>query len=80
MTAATIMERVDLIVTLCLLGNLDAFLMSTDFFSKSNFFTQPECITGSIVLSVTCLATDACLTADPGVPSSISPVPYFCEG
>ena len=31
---------------------------------------------GRVALSVTCLATDACLTADPGVASSI-PVPYF---
>ena len=30
---------------------------------------------GRIAQSVTCLATDACLTADPGVASSI-PVPY----
>ena len=28
-------------------------------------------ITGRIAQSVTCLATDACLTADPGVASSI---------
>ena len=26
---------------------------------------------GRVAQSVTCLATDACLTADPGVPSSI---------
>ena len=30
---------------------------------------------GRVAQSVTCLATDACLTADPGVPSSI-PAPY----
>ena len=33
-------------------------------------------IPGRIAQSVTCLATDASLTADPGVASSI-PVPYF---
>ena len=37
MTTAIIMERGDLILTLCLLGNLDAFVLSTDFF-KINFF------------------------------------------
>ena len=36
-------------------------------------------IPGRVAQSVTCLATDACLTADPGVASSI-PVPYFCGG
>ena len=30
-----------------------------------------ECIPGRVAQSVTCLATDACLTADPGVVSSI---------
>ena len=29
------------------------------------------CTPGSVAQSVTCLATDACLTADPGVASSI---------
>ena len=29
------------------------------------------CMPGRVVQSVTCLATDACLTADPGVASSI---------
>ena len=33
---------------------------------------------GHVAQSVTCLATDASLTADPGVASSI-PVPYFVE-
>ena len=32
-----------------------------------DFFSQP----GRVAQSVTCLATDACLTADPGVVSSI---------
>ena len=34
-----------------------------------------QCGPGRVVQSVTCLATDACLTADPGVVSSI-PVQY----
>ena len=47
---------------------------------------QPYVIPGRVAQSVTCLATDACLTADPGVASSIpvrshtfdpGPVPYF---
>ena len=43
-------------------------------FSKNTTFTLP----GRVAQSVTCLATDACLTADPGVASSIpGPVPYF---
>ena len=32
---------------------------------------------GRVAQSVTCLATDASLTADPGVASYPSPVPYF---
>ena len=31
-----------------------------------------RCLPGHVAQSVTCLATDACLTADPGVASSIS--------
>ena len=31
----------------------------------------PVCLPGRVAQSVTCLATDACLTADPGVASSI---------
>ena len=35
-------------------------------------------VPGRVAQSVTCLATDASLTADPGVASSIPyPVPYF---
>ena len=30
-----------------------------------------NCLPGRVAQSVTCLATDACLTADPGVASSI---------
>ena len=32
---------------------------------------------GRVAQLVMCLATDACLTADPGVPSSIRTGPYF---
>ena len=32
---------------------------------------MPAIVPGRVAQSVTCLATDACLTADPGVPSSI---------
>ena len=36
------------------------------------FFTEvTDCIPVRVAQSVTCLATDACLTADPGVASSI---------
>ena len=31
----------------------------------------PHCLPGRVAQSVTCLATDACLTADPGVTSLI---------
>ena len=44
----------------------------TDVLSKSDLV--PNCsqkIPGRVAQSVTCLATDACLTADPGVASSI---------
>ena len=34
---------------------------------KNHYFSTP----GRVAQSVTCLATDACLTADPGVASSI---------
>ena len=34
-------------------------------------FTKMDFILGRLAQSVTCLATDACLTADPGVASSI---------
>ena len=37
------------------------------FLSSADFFHLP----GRVAQSVTCLATDACLTADPGVASSI---------
>ena len=52
--------------------------------SESTLVKMPHCwkshigdhlVPGRVVQSVTCLATDACLTADPGVASSI-PVRY----
>ena len=42
----------------------------------SQLTEQP--IPGRVVQSVTCLATDACLTADPGVGSWPRPVLFFC--
>ena len=38
---------------------------------KNTNLSQPGIIPGRVAQSVTCLATDACLTADPGVASSI---------
>ena len=35
---------------------------------------------GRVAQSVTCLATDACLTADPGVASSIPSADLFKKG
>ena len=35
------------------------------------FRLQSDQLLGRVAQSVTCLATDACLTADPGAPSSI---------
>ena len=45
------------------------------------FFLPPKtcvcvCVPGCVAQSVTCLATDACLTADPGVASSIQVRPH----
>ena len=39
--------------------------------SFCKFFRSKKLIPGRVAQSVTCLATDACLTADPGVASSI---------
>ena len=36
-----------------------------------NLWNVIRCCTGRVAQSVTCLATDACLNADPGVASSI---------
>ena len=44
--------------------------MLLSFLVESNLVTNRE-VPGRIAQSVTCLATDACLTADPGVTSSI---------
>ena len=59
---------------LCMLGNFSCFLSSDDFFSKLTFSKNSFRNTLRTAQSVTCLATDACLTADPEVASSI---PYF---
>ena len=52
-----------------------SFLNIVAFTVKYSTFTYSH-EPGHIAQSVTCLATDASLTADPGVASSI-PVPYF---
>ena len=41
-----------------------------DFFFRNILYLGP----GRVAQSVTCLATDACLTADPGVASSDEPM------
>ena len=52
---------------------LHAFLLSADFFRNQLFrkILSRIPIPGRVAQSVTCLATDACLTADPGAASSI---------
>ena len=40
-------------------------------FKECHMTGQVSALPGRVVQSVTCLATDACLTADPGVASSI---------
>ena len=40
-------------------------------FGLSKSYVTNICLPGCVAQSVTCLATDASLTADPGVPSSI---------
>ena len=44
-------------------------------FQDSKHMQIHHCVDRAVAQSVTCLATDACLTADPGVASSI-PVRY----
>ena len=46
------------------------------YFVLSVCIVLPMCIPGRVAQSVMCLATDACLTADPGVTSSI-PARYY---
>ena len=49
-------------------------LAETTYWYESRFVRNPEdrfCQPGHVAQSVMCLATDACLTADPGVASSI---------
>ena len=48
---------------------MKAGLVYLDFFVYFRFHFQK--VPGRVAQSVTCLATDACLTADPGVASSI---------
>ena len=43
----------------------------------SNLLNELREIPGRVAQSVTCLATDACLTADPGVASSIRSGPIL---
>ena len=53
-----------------IVGVVNAFMHRMSFYKKHEprgDATQPGCA----AQSVTCLATDACLTADPGVASSI---------
>ena len=47
------------------------FFFSFFFFEDHNDIFDYKYPPGRVAQSVTCLATDACLTADPGVPSSI---------
>ena len=49
---------------------LARFLFAVGELSCSQY-KRPLCSPGRVAQSVTCLATDACLTADPGVVSSI---------
>ena len=46
------------------------------FFYQGDRYFWPHCSPGRVAQSVKCLATDACLTADPGVASSI-PARYY---
>ena len=41
--------------------------------------SHEKILPGRVAQSVTCLATDASLTADPGIASSIPTCPYFME-
>ena len=43
------------------------YMMHFSLFIRFIYIKTP----GRVAQSITCLATDACLTADPGVPSSI---------
>ena len=53
-------------------GSSESTLFKMAHCWKSNVTVQIFLNTGPRVQSVTCLATDACLTADPGVPSMIA--------
>ena len=55
-----------------MLGNFLCFCCGLQTFFKINFKKKIKHFwPGRVAQSVTCLATDACLTADPGVASSI---------
>ena len=43
----------------------------TSVYCKQNCYSNTQSSSGRVAQSVTCLATDASLTADPGVPNSI---------
>ena len=46
--------------------------LSSTFTASKTYFTNPLLtMPGRVAQSVTCLATDACLTADPGVASPV---------
>ena len=54
---------------MCLIMRKSVFMVSYQVKLKLAYLAS---VTGRVAQSVTCLATDACLTADPGVASSIS--------
>ena len=53
-------------------GSSESTLVKMAHCWKSQVSVQTFLNTGPRMQSVTCLATDACLTSDPGVPSSIA--------
>ena len=59
------------IVTVCLIWHWHCFTDYSMWNMAPMFHTLTECEPGRVAQSVTCLATDVCLTADPGVASSI---------
>ena len=57
------------------LYQIESINFKTHFDDK--FSTRTSIQPGRVAQSVTCLATDACLTADPGVASSSRPGPIL---
>ena len=57
-------------------GSFESTLVKMAHCWKSHVMVQIFLNTGPRRQSVTCLATDACLTADPGVPSLIAALSY----